>query len=74
MAGGPNAVRVLCFACAREGRFAPADRTSEGLETDGYACGRGHRSGVDWSGGAPERPAWPPSEEELAQLGAWMQR
>ena len=70
MAGGPHAHTVACVTCAMQGTVTPAARESEGLENDWYVCAFGHRSGIDWSRGAPTTPAWPPSPEEHAQIAA----
>lgn len=61
MAGGPHAHSMLCLSC-----LGRAVRISEGLENDGYkceSCGKGFS--VDWRRGVPEKPIWPPSEEDL---------
>ncbi len=72
MAGGPHAARVACLTCAFEGVVAPAERTSEGMENDGYRCARGHTPMIDWSRARPTAPTWPPSAEEceaIAKMG-----
>jgi hypothetical protein len=65
MAGGPNAAVIPCLFCA-----GPADRQSEGLETDYYrcrSCGAGF--GFDFEeAGPPERPMWPITPEQRSQI------
>jgi hypothetical protein len=67
MAGGPNAASVMCILCAER-----ADRTREGLETDGYTCtvcgGSFH---INWDESQPSEPCWPPSPEAQAQMKAF---
>jgi len=63
MAGGPNAAVVMCLHCAGK-----AVRTSEGIEDDLYRCEEcGATFGIDWSGGQPQQPCWPPTPAELEQ-------
>jgi hypothetical protein len=51
---------MMCMRCGEK-----AQRTYEGIEDDHYRCERcGFEFGVDWSRGPPERPCWPPSDEE----------
>lgn len=67
MAGGPNAAIVACIQCAGK-----ANRTSEGCENDSYACEEcGHRFGLDYCRGRPNKPCWPPSPEEAAAIRAF---
>jgi len=67
MAGGPNAAIAPCMRCA-----GPADRTSDGLETDWYRCRACERTfGICWDGEPlPERPMWPITEEEADKIRA----
>jgi hypothetical protein len=52
---------MLCLSC-----LGRAVRISEGLENDAYkceVCGKGFS--VDWRRGGPDKPIWPPSQEDL---------
>lgn len=59
MAGGRYQERAVCLACMMEGVLSPAQRTSEGIETDWYECAQGHSTGVDWSRAPELRPPAP---------------
>ena len=65
MAGGPRAAVAPCWRC-----LGPADRVSEGLETDSYACaGCGYRFGIDFdAAGPPAEPLWPITPERRAEF------
>lgn len=64
MAGGPHAQTVMCMHC-----FERAERTGEGIEDDLYRCTVCDKKfGIDWSRGAPAKPCWPPSAEDLAMV------
>ena len=65
MAGGPNAAVAPCLHCA-----GPAERVSEGSETDWYRCpGCGTRFGMDFDAEGPARePMWPITAEQRAQI------
>lgn len=70
MAGGLNASVVMCLQC-----LGRAVRTGEGFEDDWYRCEAcGASFGVDWSCGAPSRPCWPPSPQELEAARAYLDR
>jgi hypothetical protein len=61
MAGGSFAAIVTCHHCAGK-----AKRIGEGIESDFYLCGEcGKKFFIDWEEGEPEKPLWPPNEEEL---------
>ena len=63
MAGGPNASIAMCIHCTGK-----AIRVSEGLENDWYLCDEcGKGFGIDWSGGQPDGPCWPPPPKELEE-------
>lgn len=68
MAGGPNALHVVCMTCLWEAKkLTKATRVYEGLEDDHYQCELGHTFGIDWEyGGPPDQPQWPPGPEHLA--------
>ena len=69
MAGGPHAAVATCIECA-----GPADRTSEGLETDYYKCREcGSGFGICFDediggGGPPDKPLYPPTPEEAEAI------
>lgn len=63
MAGGRYAESTMCPQC-----LARADRVTEGVEDDYYACPScGTRFGIDWSHGQPKTPCWPPTKEQIEQ-------
>lgn len=66
MAGGENARIIVCPTCLyQEGAIVPAQREAEGIETDWYRCGHGHRNGISWDGEPlPGQPMWPASEKQ----------
>ena len=65
MAGGPNASVAPCMRCSD-----PADRISEGLETDWYRCRScGLKFGIDFEAeGPPAEPMWPITAEKRADI------
>lgn len=55
------------MVCLDEQRLTKAVRVREGVESDDYACERGHTFGLDWRTPADE-PQWPPPRELVDAL------
>lgn len=51
------------MVCLDDGAVIKATRVHEGLESDQYACERGHEFGLDWSSGPATEAQWPPPPE-----------